>query len=357
MGKEITIIGAGAMGSALTIPAVDNENEVNLWGTRFDDEAIDAIRESDIHPGIDEKIPSEVESFYSDQLEEALESADIVLIAVVSEAVAPISEKIGPYLDGDMDVMIVSKGVEERKGELKTMGEVFKENMPDESDDISPVIVGGPSIASELANRVATGVVYASDDPDVAQRSKETFSTSYYKVEVSDDLLGVSLCAALKNPYAISINLWDGIKERKNLETADNGRALFFNQSLKEMSKFVDFYGGTSETVYGLAGLGDLEVTAKGGRNSMFGTLVGKGLSADEALEEMKKMGKGTVEGYSTIKSVYSISQDLKDREGMDMQRNIPLLKETYSILEEDKDVVEAIDDVLSSLNKKMERR
>lgn len=348
---KIAIIGAGAMGGALTIPASDRKNDVNLWGTKFDTNTIDNIKKNRYHPQLGIEVPDRVKSFYSNQLEESMEGADIVVVGVISDAVKHIAKKISPYLRKNTIVMIVSKGLKMDKGKIMTMSDIIKEELPRSVErNIFTLTVGGPSIASELARRVPTGVVYASQKIDAAETCKNAFSTSYYKIDLSEDLLGVSLCSALKNVYAISISLWDGIKKQKNIDTADNGRALFFHQALKEMRDLVETMGGDVKSVAGLAGVADLEVTARGGRNSMFGSLIGSGLGADEAIEEMKKKGRGTVEGHSTLKTTYSLAKNLEKQNKLEIQSTLPLLKGTYSIIYGDKPIEVSIKEILECM-------
>jgi len=335
---EVVVLGAGVMGSALTIPLAENGNRVKLWGTEFDRRILEEIARTGIHPRLKVEIPKEVELFSPEEIGEAVKGSEIVVIGVLSAGVRSIARRIIPYLEEGAVVITIAKGLEDFEGKIYTMLEVVKSELPEEKrDSISLLAIAGPSLALELAKKVPTSVVFASKDLKAAKKCKEAFETDYYRPILSDDVVGVEICSVLKNVYAISIGMCEGMKGQLDVETIDNTRGLLFTQAVKEMSKIAEALGGKSESAYGLAGIGDLETTARGGRNVMFGELLGSGLTVEEALEEMRRRGKGTVEGYGTLPSAYKLVLNLEREGKLQIAKDVPLLKELYLILKENK--------------------
>ena len=159
---------------------------------------------------------------------------------------------------------------------------------------------GGPCLAKGLANRVHTSVVFANSDIKIAKRIAQLVSTDYYHVFTSKDVVGVEICAAIKNIFSMILGASEGlcnfnaskqIREKNYLNTA----AAILKQSIHEMIIFTQKHKGKKETVIGLAGVGDLYVSDKGGRNSKMGQYLGQGMTFKEA--KKTKMPNDTVEG------------------------------------------------------------
>ncbi len=322
---NVTILGAGVMGTALTIPLSRNNNQVNLWGTKFDEETINSIIKLKKHPKLPIEIPSLVKCFYSSQIEEALKKAEIVVIAVSSNAVEAILNEAAAYIPKKAIIMIVSKGFEvDEKGELKLLPDMVKEKIREKHSIIS---IRGPSIAREVALEVPTMVVFASKNIKAIEKCKKAFETPFYKIYSTKDVIGAEICASMKNIYAIGLGFCDGI-EKKTGKTLFNTKAALLTLSLNEMADLTKYFGGARETAYGLAGLGDLDVTSRGGRNRMFGELIGKGLSVKEALNEMKSV---TIEGFEAAEKT------------LKLKINKPLLNAINSVLFKGEEATTAI--------------
>jgi len=319
----VTILGAGAMGSALTIPLSDRGHEVRLWFTEFDVGILREVSERKPHPRLGIRLPEGVKLYPPEKLEEAVSGADYVVVAVSSRGVLPVSRKLRGLLDSRVPVVVVAKGVEVVEGRPRTMTDIVEEY----AGSKSVVYVSGPSLAAELARRVPTFVVYSSRDLGTALKVKQAFETEYYRIEVSDDVLGAELSAALKNVYAIAFGIVRGLCKA---DSCRNLEASVLSYALAEIAKVIEACGGKRETAYSLSGVGDLYVTAMGGRNSAFGALVGGGLSPREALEEMRKRGVGVVEGYLNAPTLASL---LSERGvGRDVA---PLFYAVYDVLYE----------------------
>jgi glycerol-3-phosphate dehydrogenase (NAD(P)+) len=156
---------------------------------------------------------------------------------------------------------------------------------------------GGPRLAKELANKAHTSVVFANNDIKAAEQISKLVSTDYYHVSTSNDVIGVETCAAIKNIFSMAVGASQGLcgstkeKEKNYLNTA----AALIQESIYEMITFVEKLKGKKETVIGLAGIGDLYVSADGGRNSKMGEYLGQGMKFQEA--KKTKMPNITVEG------------------------------------------------------------
>ena len=178
--------------------------------------------------------------------------------------------------------------------------------------------VGGPCLASGLANKVHSSVVIANKDIKFAKKISDQLNTNYYHPSYSDDLVGVEVCAAIKNIFSMVVgaskglcsnNATDQIKEKNYLNTA----SALIGQSIYEMEIFTEHLKGKKQTVSGLAGLGDLYVSSGGGRNSKMGFYLGEGMIFSQA--KKTKMEKITVEGADLIFEIgKQVKQDFNEK-------------------------------------------
>jgi len=346
--KRIAILGAGAMGSAITAPLCDSGNSVNLWGTEFDTTILNTIAETGMHPSLKAELPKGIHIFYHDELDKALNKCDTVFIAVVSDVVKSIVERALPYMGTTKRLVILSKGLHMENKRIKPLSKAVEEVIG--SEKISVISVGGPCIAEELIRRVPTAAVYASRDLNSALECKKSFETDYYKIFITNDIIGVELCAALKNVYAIAVSWSEGLAKGLNLKSMFNLKSILVTQAVKEMARIIEKLGGKSETAFGLAGLGDLDVTTRkyGGRNLLFGNLLGEGMNTKEALEYMSKKGIYTIEGIPTAIRIYEILK--KDEESSHMLEGLPLLRSLVGVIQGRLQVKEAIPTVLKNI-------
>ena len=199
----------------------------------------------------------------------------------------------------------------------------------------SVAILSGPSHAEEVARSIPTSLVVASKSIPVSQAVQSIMSTEVLRVYTSDDIIGVELGGALKNVIAIAAGGCDG------LGLGDNTKAALITRGLAEMARLGVVMGAKEHTFAGLTGIGDLVVTctSKHSRNNRFGFKVGSGTSVSKALEEV-----GTVEGYYAANMAYALSQ----KYGIDM----PIVRECYKIMYENKDVKKALLDLLNRPNR-----
>jgi glycerol-3-phosphate dehydrogenase (NAD(P)+) len=331
----ITVVGAGVMGTAITFPAADNGNEIRLVGTHLDEEIITSCKNNRLHPRLRRTIHDNVTPFYHTEIASAIQGADVVLLGVNSRGVHWVAQAIGPHLQPGQIIMMITKGLESNsQGELQVLPDVIHDNLPvGIRDQVHYAAVGGPSIAGELAARRHTSVVFVSRSAEVLPKLREMFSTPYYHIWTSDDLIGVELCVAMKNPYALAVGLAAGVLERQGKDVANaqnhNYAAAIFAQGLAETAVLVQQMGGRMETVYSLPGAGDLFVTTQGGRNSRMGRLLGLGLSYSDAVEEMP--GE-TIEGVDAVVAIMPAIESMTSR-GKLAADALPLLRELHRIV------------------------
>lgn len=293
---HIAILGAGYMGSALTVPATDNGHSVALWGTPLDSRLVAAVRAGRRHPRLGLRLPRAVVPFSADELRAALAGADLVVNAVTSDAAVSVLRQAAPHLPPGVPVLSVSKGLTRSRGRIVTLSTAVAE-----ATGLRIVTVGGPSKAMELARRVPTAVMYASPDARARSRWRRALATSYYAITETADQRGLELCSALKNAYAIAVGLCDGLVEAGRAEAMYNTKSLIYTQAVAEIARLGRRVRARPETVYGLGGLGDLHVTAVAGRNRIFGELRGAGLATRTVVRRLARRDQLT-EGYAAIR-------------------------------------------------------
>ncbi len=337
---KIAILGAGAMGSALSIPLTDNGNEVRIWGTEFDVEILKKIEKGEEHPRIGVKLEN-VEIYYPDQLDKAMDGADVILLGVSTEGVLPIFSKISDSLQ-EQYLILISKGLLEIDNEVLTIPEAIWK-IKDLRE--RTVAITGPAIAREVAKRMPTRVVFSSENIDAARAMKEIFETKHYGVEVSDDVKGTEITSALKNVYSIAIAWIRGYESVHNVEMS-NAKGVIATKAINEIASIIELLGGDRMTAFGLSGFGDLIATFRGGRNGMLGELLGKGYKAREALDELARRGVGVIEGYGTAKKAYKLLQKLR-KIGKAGEEDFPLLENIYQVLYEGKTVPAVLEELI----------
>jgi glycerol-3-phosphate dehydrogenase (NAD(P)+) len=303
----IAILGAGMMGSAMSFPLADRGHDVRLIGTHLDQAIIAEVAHGRAHPGLKVTLPPSVQAFPLAALERAASDAELFLLGVSSAGVRWAAEALAPlFVRAPRPVLMVSKGLElcadpeRRSGSgLGILPDVFAARLhelepqlsPSGAARVAPVAVAGPCIAGELARRVPTSVVFSGREPELAERWRALCSTSYYTPRVDADVVGVELCAALKNAYALGVGFGAGLHQRAGGEPGSvamhNHEAAVFGQAVLEMHALVSALGGSPLSAVGLAGSGDLMVTCNGGRTGRFGKLLGYGHSLPRALELM----------------------------------------------------------------------
>jgi len=323
---RITILGAGFMGSALTVPATDNGHRVALWGTHLDDHLIAAVRAGAKHPKLGMTLPAGVTVFDSTELPRALSGAEVVISAVTSDGALPVLSRAASRMPPGVPVLSVSKGLAASGGRAVTLSDAIAR-----ATGLRIVTVGGPSKALELARRVPTAVLYASPHAVARRRLREWLETPYYRIEETADQRGLELCSALKNAYAIAIGLCDGLISAGRAEAMYNTKSALYTQALREIARLGRTVGMRSETVHGLGGVGDLHVTGMAGRNRIFGELRGSGRPTREVVATLKERDELT-EGYAAIRWGWRFARERK-------VEDLPLLRALHRVVYGGRDV------------------
>ena len=319
--KKIIIIGAGAMGSAFAVPCLENKNDVTLVGTHLEDGLINNIKSNNnFHPALNVELPSQLKVEKFEKLKLILnEGIDIIVAGVSSIGVEWFVHQIANNYKKNLPIILLTKGLAIEENELMTLSDKIKKLLREKGHtEINVSAIKGPCLAAGLANKMRTGTVIANPDIKETELLKKIISTDYYSTEISDDLIGVELSGAIKNIYSMLIGASEGLSNSKVPKEIQskyylNTSASLIHRSISEMVEFVSHYGGKAETVYGLAGLGDLYVSAIGGRNSLMGKYLGEGYLYKDAKEKFMK--NVTVEGAQLALEIGpKILQDLNPK-------------------------------------------
>lgn len=318
---NVTILGAGAWGTALGLTLQPNGHRVTLWG--HDAAHLAAVSRDRISHRYLPEIPLPAEWNFEPDFEKAVSEAHAIVVAVPSKAFRATAEKLAEF---DGIVISVTKGIEFSTG--LTMTGILEQCSP----KAKSAALSGPSLAMEVAKGVPTAVVAASREDAVSRQVQALFHRPAFRVYRSPDLIGVELGGALKNVIAVAAGICDG------LGFGDNAKAALVTRGETEMRRLGVACGARPETFSGLGGLGDLVVTcfSRLSRNRGFGEKIGRGGNAAEILANTVS----AVEGYPTARSAYELSRKL----GVEA----PIIAEVYAMLYEGKNVKQALHDLLS---------
>ena len=330
--SRIGAIGAGSWGTTLANLLAEKGYSVDLW-----------VREEDVYnqikrdrvnstflPGM--KLVPGLNPVRS--LEEAVSDKDLVMMVVPSHVFREVLKGLSPYLCPGMSLISATKGIE--NDSLKIMSQIAEEVLPGEYRDLFSCLAG-PSFAREVILKHPTAVTIACRDLGHAERLQNLFFTEYFRVYISDDLLGVQLCGALKNVIAIAAGASDG------LEFGLNARAALITRGLAEITRLGVSMGANPMTFAGLSGIGDLVLTCTGdlSRNRTVGLKIGQGMG----LEEITKGMNMIAEGVKTSVSAFQLAKK--------MDVDMPIITQVYEILYEEKDPRVAVRELMTRELKK----
>lgn len=326
--KKITIIGAGSFGTALAVVLARAGNKVKLWA-----------RESEIAYGInnhhqnpayipDVTLPDSI-TCHTD-LEECLDSPEMVVFATPSHVMREISSRIKPFLNGDEMIVSVAKGIE--NDTFQTMSQVLSEVLEGKIIDDHIGVLSGPSHAEEVSKFKPTTVVASSYSKRTTNIIQETFLTPMFRVYLNYDIIGVEIGGSVKNIMAIAAGIIDGA------QLGDNAKAALMTRGLHEMKRLGMKLGASQDTFSGLAGMGDLVVTctSEHSRNRYVGYNIGQGQSLEDITSKMNMIA----EGVKTTKSVYEWSRKL----GVEM----PITAAVHRVLFEGEDPKDMVYDLMT---------
>mgnify|MGYP001460516862 FL=1 len=305
--KKILVIGGGAMGSAFTIPCIEKKNDVTItepYSKRF---IRDLSSKKKIHSALKIRLPKKLKfrQFSDDLLKEKF---DLLVIALSLPGIDFIGKKL-KHNKIKIPVLVLTKGLKylSKKKKILTISENLKKN----SGVKNVSVLKGPCLAKELARKNQTSVVIANKNINFAKEIGKQISTKYYLTEFSRDVIGVEVCSAIKNIYSMIIGAGQSLNASSNL----------FQKSIIEMKYVTKYFRGKEETTLGLAGAGDLYVSAAGGRNSKMGSYLGKGYSFKTA--KKKFMPNDTVEGEQLAREIAPFILKKLDKNKIPMMRNL----------------------------------
>ena len=280
--KRIGVLGAGTWGIALARMLCLAGHGVTVWSALR--EEIRTLSEKRQHPNLPGmEIPSQIR--FTEQIEEACRGMDVVLFAVPSVYVRATAKQAAPFLEDGQIVVDVAKGIE--ADTLFTMTQVIADAVG--NPKVHLVALSGPTHAEEVARDLPTTIVAACPEPAVAQAVQQIFGNSCMRVYTNRDTVGVELCGALKNIIALACGIATG------LGYGDNTRAALITRGMTEIARLGTAMGCREQTFGGLAGIGDLIVTATSmhSRNNRCGILLGQGAAVDAAVKQVGMVVEG----------------------------------------------------------------
>ena len=323
---NVAVVGAGSWGTALAIQLARSGDRVRLWDHRAARAArMQAERENTRYlPGI----PLADNIAVSGELAFVLEDAALVVEVIPSQSVRGVMGGLATLIPRDATILCASKGIEQ--GTLLTMDEVLREVLPAHLHD-RLCFLAGPSFAKEVAQGLPTAVVVASANTAAADLAAEALHHGPFRAYHTDDIIGAELGGALKNIIAIACGVADG------MNMGLNARAGLITRGLAEITRLAVHRGGNPLTLAGLAGMGDLVLTATGdlSRNRRVGLGLGRGQTLDAILTDLGQVAEGVVTARS--------AKALADREGVEM----PITDQIYALLYEEKPVALALRDLM----------
>lgn len=325
MSKTISIIGAGAWGTALAHLLGSKGLPVKLWV--LENDVLLQIRDTGENktylPGV--KLPPTV--IPTSSLEEALAAAGIIIGVIPTQFIRSVFGKAGAFIPKGAILVNASKGIEKKT--LLTANGIFKELL---GDHVKHSVLSGPSFAKEVSSGLPTAVSLAAESEPEARRLQKLFTSPYFRVYTNSDLVGAELGGALKNVIAIAAGISDG------LGLGHSSRAALITRGLAEMTRIGIAMGADQRTFSGLSGLGDLVLTCTGelSRNRTVGFKLGSGMALKDIFSGMKTVA----EGVETSRSAYELSK----RVGVET----PIVTEIYKVLYQRKSPASAVKHLMS---------
>ncbi len=324
---KIGVVGAGSWGTALAKLLADKGFSLDLWVFEPEiREQIEQSRENKIFlPGF--KLSENIHP--TNDLKTVVQDKDLLLLVVPSHFMRQVSEKIREFIKPDTVLVSASKGIENET--YLTMTQVLEQTIPGLPNGHYAVL-SGPSFAKEVAAGVPTVVAAASLDRKTAEFIQTVFSCPKFRVYVNDDPIGTQIGGAVKNVLAIAAGICDGVG------MGLNPRAALITRGLGEMNRLGTRMGANPLTLLGLAGVGDLMLTATGNlsRNYTLGIQIGQGKKLDDIISETRMVA----EGVKTTRSVYNLAKKLSV--------DLPICNEVYRALFEGLSVDETVDRLMN---------
>jgi len=325
--SQITVIGAGSWGTALSLVLADNGCTVRLWS--HNENQVTEINQFHTNKKYlpDTVLPSNIVGYAS--LNDAIKGVETVILAVPTKAIREVLGKMKAILTAPITITHVSKGIE--PDTLLRITEIIQEEMPSRLLN-AIVVLSGPSHAEEVILRHPTTVTVSSENMVAAEKIQDLFINQNFRVYTNADVVGVEIGGALKNIIALAAGISDG------LGYGDNAKAALITRGLAEIARLGTKMGANPLTFSGLAGIGDLIVTCTSvhSRNWRAGNMLGKGKKLEEVLESMGMV----VEGVRTTKAAHQLAEKY--------EVNMPIADALYDVLFNGKNAKDAVDDLMN---------
>lgn len=290
--SKVTVLGAGAWGTTLAQVLSDAGNEVLLWARS--PEIVSEINSSHTNKKYlnDLVLPPSLKA--TSDVQSAFAHSDVYVLAIPTQQLRAMLKEWSPYLNKQAFVVSTLKGIE--VGSDLRVSEVIAE----EWGDVKFSLITGPNLADELSHRQLAGAVVAANDLDVAKRIQTLFTTDYYRVYTSTDVLGCELAGAIKSVIALSVGMAIG------MGFGENTQSMLITRGLHEISRMCAAHGSDPLTAASLAGMGDLVASCGSplSRNRTFGEVLGETQSMHDARSRVAK----TVEGVSTSRAALELA-------------------------------------------------
>ena len=322
---KISVIGSGGLGIALAILLHKNGHNLMIWSfDKKEAKELKTTRENKTKlPNI--LLSDDIE--VTDNLKEAVDNKDILVLAVPSKAVRSVSKSLKNIIKDNQIIVNVAKGLEEDS--LKTMTDIIEEELKEKNPQVA--VLSGPSHAEEVGKGIPTTCVVSAHNKELTLHLQNIFMNPSFRVYTSPDMIGIEVGGALKNVIALAAGIADG------LNYGDNTKAALITRGIKEISTLGVAMGGEQSTFYGLTGLGDLIVTCASmhSRNRRAGILLGQGKTLDEAIKEVNMVVVG----------VYSAKSALMAAKKYNVE--IPIIEQVNAVLFENKNAAEAVNELM----------
>lgn len=321
--RKISVLGTGGWGTALAILLHEKGHHVTLWGATPD--YVDFLKQRRENRKYLKGTAIPADLPITSQIEDAQNDTNFIVVAIPTPYVRSVLEKgKDSYVPGT-SLVSVTKGIEYET--LMRSSEIIIDVLGKQ-----PIaLLFGPSHAEEVAKKLPTTVVVASEDIELAREIQEIFTTNRFRIYTNPDVIGVELGGSLKNVIAIAAGICEG------LGFGDNSKAALLTRGLSEITRLGVAMGGQRNTFSGLTGLGDLITTCVSpfGRNRFVGEQIAKGKKLSQLLQEMNQVA----EGVRTTKSVCKLAEKFNVE--------MPITSEIYKVLFEDKDPMEAVNELM----------
>ncbi len=313
--RRITILGTGAYGLSLALMFHKKQNKIKMW-TKFEEEQqlLKTTRKNEkLLPGI--VIPEDIQ--FTCSLEQAVSNAELIVIALPAAVVDSVMQKLEPFVTKKQSFLIASKAIDHNECKLlnQVVASYFKE---------CPIaVISGPTFAKDMASNNPVGLSLAGTTEEVVSLVKTCLESDTVKLRKSNDLLGLEICGSFKNVIAIASGIIAG------MGYPDSTKAMFITESMHDVKRIIQGFGGNDRTIMSFAGFGDILMTctSTNSRNFTLGKLIGERKSEKEIMEYLSTH---TVEGYETLQTFHF----LLNKQGI----TIPLIECIYLIVNDHAD-------------------